>query len=120
MGNFDFSKVKVNLKLALNRCVVVPKCVFRLSSLARSQDEDPEEQEDQRDSSVAQGRAGACAGPRLFLTFFCCQSIADLLRNGKEEVARVKVEAVIRDDMMLQAFETWSCLSSCFSRAPSF
>ncbi len=38
-------------------------------------------------------------------SFSALQAIADLLRNGKEEVARVKVEAVIRDDMMLQAFE---------------
>jgi vacuolar protein sorting-associated protein IST1 len=42
--------------------------------------------------------------------FFYCfvpllQNIAELLRQGKEEIARVKVEAVIRDDMMLQAFE---------------
>jgi len=33
------------------------------------------------------------------------KAIADLLRQGKEEIARVKVESVIRDDMMLQAFE---------------
>ena len=33
------------------------------------------------------------------------QGIAELLRDGKEEVARVKVEAIIRDDMLMQAFE---------------
>jgi vacuolar protein sorting-associated protein IST1 len=33
------------------------------------------------------------------------KAIADLLRNGKEEVARVKVEGVIRDEMLLEAFE---------------
>jgi len=33
------------------------------------------------------------------------RAIAELLKEGKEDVARVKVEAVIRDDMMLQALE---------------
>lgn len=33
------------------------------------------------------------------------QGIAELLRSGKEEVARVKVEAIIRDDLALEAFE---------------
>merc|ERR1712000_270225 len=67
-GKFDFNKVKVNLKLALNRLKI---------------------QKAKKLNEIKASRRG----------------IAELLRDGKEEVARVKVEAIIRDDMLMQAFE---------------
>lgn len=66
--SIDISKMKINLKLALNRMKI---------------------QKNKKHNEIKSGR----------------RAIAELLKNGKEEVARVKVEGVIRDELLLEAFE---------------
>ena len=35
------------------------------------------------------------------------KEVADLLRTNKQENARIRVEAVIRENLLLQAYEVW-------------